>query len=321
MPQSAPAARRSSRANHAPGERIIEANGLEFCVEERGSPDGMPLILIMGLGAQMTLWPEPLLEQYVAAGFRVIRFDNRDIGRSSEIRERVEGSLPLAMLRFRLGLPVAASYTLHHMAEDVVALMDALDLSSAHIAGASMGGMVGQILAAQFPQRVRSLMLIMTSTNHPRAPLPELRVIWRLQGGGIKGHDEKAAVARALAFWRTVQSPRYQVADAEVRERLVRDYRRSYRPWGILRQMRAIMATGSLEPLSRQIRVPTCIVHGEADPLIRPPAARRLQQLIPGSKLHWMPGMGHDLPLPLLGEIVALNRQMAAAVESGSRAA
>ncbi len=306
---------------NGPSERMVQANGLTFCVEERGDPEGMPLIMIMGLGAQMTLWPEPLLDQYVAAGFRVIRFDNRDIGRSSEIRERLNGSIPLAMLRFKFGLPLTGPYTLHHMAEDVVALMDSLGLASAHIVGASMGGMIGQILAAQYPTRVRSLMLIMTSTNSPRGPMPDPRVIWRLQGGGIKGHDEQAAVARGLAFWRTVQSPRYRVPDEEVRERLARDYRRSYRPWGILRQMRAIMATGNLEPLSRQIRVPTCIVHGDADPLIRPSAARRLQQVIPRAQLHWMPGMGHDLPVPLLGRIVALNRQLAEGVETGPRAA
>ena len=312
----------TARMPQPPRERLVQANGLEFCVEERGAaPEGWPLILIMGLGAQMTLWPEEMLDQYVAAGFRVIRFDNRDVGRSSDIRARINGSTPLAMLRFKLGLSVDAPYSLHHMAEDVVALMDALELPTAHVAGASMGGMVGQILAAQFPRRVRSLMLIMTSSNSPRVPMPDPRVIWRLQGGGIKGHHEEAAVARGLAFWRTVQSPGYRVDDTVVRERLQRDYRRSYRPWGILRQMRAIMATGSLEPLSRQIRVPTCIVHGDADPLIKPAAARRLNKLIPDSRLHLLPGMGHDLPVPLLSRIVALNLELSAQVETPSRAA
>lgn len=296
---------------YRPRERMIRANGLEFCVEERGSPQGEPLLLIMGLGAQMTLWPEVMLEHYVACGFRVIRFDNRDIGRSSEIDARLTGSPLASMLRFKLGMPVTAPYTLHDMAGDVIGLMDALDLPQAHVTGASMGGMLGQILAGQFPRRLRSLTLIMTSSNSARTPMPDPRVIWRLQGGGIKGHDEEAAVARGLAFWRTVQSPRYPANDREVRQRLQRDYRRSYRPWGILRQMRAIMATGSLEPLSRQIGVPTCIIHGDADPLIRPAAARRLNRLIPGSTLHLMPGMGHDLPEPLLAKIVELNRTLA----------
>lgn len=287
-------------------ERLISANGIELCVEELGDPNGEPLLLIMGLASQMTLWPDALIQAYVAAGFRVIRFDNRDIGKSQEIKARVEGSPYAAMLRYKLGLPVPAPYTLHDLAADALGLLDALAIDRAHVVGASMGGMIAQILGATAADRVKSLTLIMTSTNSPRTPMPDPRVIWRLQGGGIVGHHEAAVVERGLNFWRTVQSPAFPVADAEVRERITADYRRSYRPWGILRQMRGILATGSLEALTRQIRVPTRIIHGDADPLVRPAAARRLNRLIPTADLNWLRGMGHDLPAPLLQEIARL---------------
>jgi len=294
-----------------PAERRISANGLEFHVEERGDPSGEPLLLVMGLGAQMTLWPEPLLEQLTEAGFRVIRFDNRDIGLSSEIKAPLGGSPSMAMARFRLGLSIEAPYTLHHMAQDLEGLMDALALESAHLMGVSMGGMISQLVAARSPGRVRSLTLVMTSSNSPRLPMPRLPVVWGLNGSGIKGHHEDAAVARSLALWRHLQSPAWPVSQEELEERIRRDYRRSYRPKGILRQMRAILATGSLVAASRRIQAPTRIVHGTADPLVRPAAARELRSLIPNSELSWFAGMGHDLPEPIFPEMVEQVRQLA----------
>lgn len=284
--------------------RYIESNGLTFCVEERGDPQGPPLLLIMGLGAQMTLWPEPMLERYARQGFRVIRYDNRDIGLSSAINASLGGHPLAAMARFRLGLKTDAPYTLHDHARDAVGLMDALGIDSAHVKGVSMGGMIGQLLAATHPERVRSLALVMTSNNSPRMPMPKPDVLWWLQGGGIRGHDEEAAVARGLGLWKHIQSPAYP-RDLVATEHHVRaDYRRSYRPKGILRQMRGILATGDLSDFSRRIRMPTMILHGTADPLIRPQAARRLHRLIPGARLHWIRGMGHDMPDELIDRMV-----------------
>lgn len=289
----------------------VTANGLEFCVEERGDPSGEPLLLIMGLAAQMTVWPELLLDQYVAAGFRVIRYDNRDIGLSSEINAPLTGKPLVAMGRYKLGLKVPAPYTLMDHAADAVGLMDALGLPSAHVVGVSMGGMIGQLLGARFPERVKSLTLIMSSNNSPRLPTPHPRVIWALQGGSVRGHDEDSAVARSMNLWQLIQSPDYP-KDLEVLETLIRsNYRRSYRPRGIMRQMRGILATGDLSSISREIQVPTAVVHGTADPLVRPPAALQLQQLIPGAELYWVQGMGHDLPEPLLPELAQYTRILA----------
>lgn len=295
-------------------ERWIEANGLEFCYEDRGPADGKPLVLIMGLAAQMTLWPEELLEQYQSAGFRVIRFDNRDIGRSSEIDGRLTGHPLGAMIRFRAGRRVPAPYTLHDMARDTAAFIEALGLESAHVVGASMGGMIGQLLAAEFPHRVRSLSLIMTSPNTPNLPMPDWRIIWCLNGANIKGHDEDAAIARSMKMWQAIQSPTFPMETDNLTARIRADYRRSYRPWGILRQMRAILATGDLSPQAANIVAPTQIIHGADDRLIKPKAARRLARLIPGSRLAILPGMAHDLPLPLINRIAQYTADLAADV-------
>jgi pimeloyl-ACP methyl ester carboxylesterase len=287
-------------------ERLIQSNGIELHVEERGDPKAPPVLLVMGLGCQMTVWPETLLQLLVDRGYRVIRFDNRDIGLSSKMEGKVRTPIPLAYARYKIGLPVTADYTLHDMAADIRGLMDALDLERANLVGVSMGGMISQILTAGAPERVNSLSLLMTSNNCPSLPLPDLQVMWRINGGGIRGHDIEAARARALAFWKTAQSPAYPMSREHILNRVETDYHRSYRPSGITRQMRAILATGSVEKYSRQILVPTQIIHGAADPLIKIGAAHKLAGLIPSARLEVIHGMGHDLPGPLLPRIADL---------------
>ncbi|WP_434049992.1 alpha/beta fold hydrolase [Marinobacter salarius] len=292
--------------NAMPETVHVQAGELSFCVETRGDPTGEPVIFVMGLGAQMTLWPEALLDQYVREGFRVIRFDNRDIGLSSHLKDRLEGHPVAVMARHRMGLPIAAPYTLHDMADDVCKVMDALSLTSAHLVGVSMGGMISQLVAANRPERVRSATLIMTSTNSPRLPMPKSKLIWRLAGIGAKGHDEAAVVARSLDFWKAIQSPGYPPREQEVRDRIVREFRRSYHPAGILRQTRAILATGSLSSATRRIRVPVSVIHGKADPLVRPAAAEQLGYLMPHARVEMIDGMGHDLPEPLLSRFAQI---------------
>lgn len=292
---------------YPPENQRVEANGLEFCVETRGNPDGEPVIFIMGLGAQMTLWPEPMLQAYADAGYRVIRFDNRDIGLSSHLKQRLKDHPLKAMAKHRIGLRVEAPYTLHDMAEDVCGILDGLAVSSAHVVGVSMGGMIAQVLAGNYPKRVRSATLIMTSTNSPRLPLPKAALIWKLAGIGVKGHHEEAVVERSLAFWQAIQSPAYPTPPDEVRERLTNDYRRAYYPAGILRQTRAILGTGTLSPVTRRIRVPTTVIHGTADPLVRSSSAEQLQYLIPHARLKLIEGMGHDLPAALVPDIVQIS--------------
>lgn len=283
-----------------PNTFYVDVGDLQFCVETRGNPDGEPVMFIMGLGAQMTLWPEALLEEYVREGYRVIRFDNRDIGLSTHLRDRLKGHPMAVMAKARMGLKIPAPYTLQDMAADVCGVMDALGLASSHLVGVSMGGMITQLVAATWPERVRSATLIMTSTNSPRLPMPKPSLIVRLAGIGSRGSDEEAVVERSMDFWKLIQSPGYPSRDEDLRERITFNYRRSYHPAGILRQTRAILASGSLSSATRRIRQPVAIIHGTADPLVRPMAAKQLGYLIPHARVELMEGMGHDLPAPLL---------------------
>lgn len=299
----------SQAASAEPQTFHVNVGDLQFCVETRGNPTGQPVVFIMGLGAQMTLWPEALLEQYVQEGFRVIRFDNRDIGLSSHLKDRLQGHPVAVMAKSRIGMNIAAPYTLRDMADDVCGVMDALGLASAHLVGVSMGGMITQLVAATLPERVRSATLIMTSTNSPRLPMPKPSLIVRLAGIGKKGSDEATVVERSMDFWKLIQSPGFPSRDDDLRERITFNYRRSYNPAGILRQTRAILATGSLSSATRRIRQPVAVIHGNADPLVRPTAAKQLGYLIPHARVELMDGMGHDLPEPLLPRFAEISME------------
>ncbi len=284
----------------------IPANGISICYEEFGKPTDPAVLLIMGLACQLTAWSLTLVNALVEKGFRVIRFDNRDIGLSTEMKLGAQVNMPATFLRYKLGRPIASPYDLHDMSDDAAALLDALDIASAHVVGVSMGGMIGQILAVRHANRVKSLSLLMSSDNSPWNPAPDPRVLWRLNGGGIKGHHLEAARARSLAFWKVVKSPLYPIEERAMLERLEANYHRSYRPAGVLRQMRAIMATGSLAGLGPKIRIPVKVVHGDADLLVRPLAAKKLAARIPEARLEIINGMGHDLPEQLVPRYVEL---------------
>ncbi|OZG74530.1 alpha/beta hydrolase [Hahella sp. CCB-MM4] len=285
---------------YRPKEKFITANGIQLCYEALGDPKGEPLVMIMGLGTQMTAWPPELLEPILEEGFRIIRFDNRDIGKSQELEFHQKVPAPIAYLRTKLGLKIDAPYLLHDMAEDTAALLKSLDIQRAHVLGISMGGMIAQLLANHAEIDVLSLSLLMTSNNHPKLPSPDLNTLWRINGGGIRGHDQESALKRGLAFWDTVKSPGFATPKDRILQRIARDYQRSYRPMGVVRQMRAIMATGSIEDYSKAITAPTLILHGSVDPLVKPKAAHWLKENIPHANLDMIPGWGHDLPLSLL---------------------
>lgn len=288
-------------AYYTPHEQFVNSGNedVPLCYEVLGQGEGVPLVLIMGLACQMTAWPPEFIEPLLAHGRKVLRMDNRDIGRSGEVKGGLRGPAPLAFARFKLGMPVNSAYTLPDLAADVIRVMDAAGVAQAHIVGVSMGGMVAQILAATRPERVRSLSLMMTSDNSPRLPMPDLKTLWKMNGGGVKGDDQEAALKRGMAFWKTVASPQYPTPEERIVQRISTDFARSYRPAGIVRQMRAILATGSLTRYARAIRAPTLILHGAADPLVRPKAAKNLSETIPHAHLEIIPGWGHDLPVPL----------------------
>ena len=285
-------------------------NGLQLSWEATGPEHGEPLLLIMGLGGQLIHWPEALCAQLVQRGFRVIRFDNRDAGLSGDGDRGLPTRIPQDWLRSRFGLPAQANYTLHDMAADATSLLDHLGITRAHLVGASMGGMIAQLLAATQPQRVLSLTSIMSSTNHPKLPPARFDVLWRMAGIGPRPKSREAVIRRSTAMLNRVGSPGFPTPLEYRRQLAGRAYDRAFRPRGIARQMQAILATGSIEPLLSQVRAPVQVVHGLADPLLRPVCGQRSAALMRGARLELIPGMGHDLApalMPRWSELIGAN--------------
>lgn len=284
-----------------------DANGIRLCYEDWGSLDHPPVVLIMGLGAQLVGWPEDLCQTLVDGGRRVIRFDNRDIGLSDKLSSPGhKTSTKLAYVRSRLGLPVTAPYTLHDMAQDVTGLLDVLEIDRAHIVGASMGGMIGQILAARHAERIASLTSVMSTSGARWLPQGKLKAIMRL--GMAPPSDERDEMIEHFATTlKIIGSPGFPMSRDERRERAAIGLDRAYHPAGTARQMMAVMASGPRTHLLRRISVPTLVIHGSKDPLVPLSHGRHTARVIPGARLEIIHGMGHDLPprlLPRLAELI-----------------
>ena len=297
-------ASRDSQLNslaHQPPQ-IARANGIELCYEIFGNADAEPMLLIMGLGAQMIHWDDDFCRQLAARGFRVIRFDNRDIGKSSKMSGGKRLS-PVELLKLRfLKIPVAAPYRLRDMAEDVTGLMDALHIGSAHLVGASMGGMIAQEIAISFPQRLRSLTSIMSTTGSPRVPPPTREAAAVLMAPPPATKEE--FFARFAQTWRILRVGRFPQDEALDQARAERTYERGLNPAGVGRQLRAILASGSRKERLRSVKAPTLVIHGTVDPLVHPEGGKDTAASIPGAKLLMIEGMGHALPIPMWPQII-----------------
>lgn len=288
-----------------------DANGVRIAYEEMGEDTAPSVVLIMGFTAQLTMWPLPLCEAIVDAGYRVIRLDNRDIGLSQKFDGvRVEGSMWPRMGRHFIGRPSTVPYTLVDMAGDVRGLLDHLDIDRAHIVGASMGGMIAQILAGSHPDRVDSLAIVFSSTNQPFLPPPSLPALNTLLAGPGQRATRDQIIDSIVKARQVIGSERFPVPIDELRAQVAADYDRNYNPAGIIRQFAATTGTGSLVPYSKRIQAPTVVIHGTADPLVRPACGKAVAKAIPGAKLHLIEGMGHSLPpqlLPQIGEVLVEN--------------
>ncbi|GAA3230018.1 alpha/beta fold hydrolase [Nonomuraea helvata] len=263
----------------------VAANGIDIAYESFGSPEGRPLLLIMGLGAQLIHWDEGLCELLAEQGHHVVRFDNRDAGLSTHFHD--EG-VPA------LGAP--SPYLLDDLADDAAGLMDALGWPAAHVAGASMGGMIAQALAIRHPERVLTLTSIM-STPGPSVAPPTEAALAALMARPPAGRE--AVLAHALRTWSVLGSPGFDLDHERISELAGLAYDRCFDPEGTARQLAAIMASPDRTELLAGVRVPTLVVHGEADQLIPVAAAHATAAAIPGARLVTYPGMGHDLPRPL----------------------
>ena len=276
----------------------VPANGISLEVEDHGSPRGEPLVLVMGLGMQLIAWEMGLVDLLTAQGFRVIRFDNRDIGRSQAFDHLGRPRLAAEALRFALGLRVASPYSLADMADDTVALLDELGLADAHFCGASMGGMIVQHVVGRHAARVRSATLMMTTSGASGLPGPTLRVRSALMipAPTPDPFDEDRAIDHFTRLYRLIGSRADLTRGQDLREKVRISIGRSYRPQGSARQLLAIVADRDRSPLLSGWDLPAQIIHGEADPLLPVAAARDLAAKIAGARLDIVPGMGHDLP-------------------------
>jgi pimeloyl-ACP methyl ester carboxylesterase len=277
---------------------LARTNGLELYYEDLGPAAAPPVVLIMGLAAQHVFWPDGVVAGLLAQGFRVIRFDNRDIGLSTKLRGARHDPLVRAYVKSALRRPVKAPYRLYDMAADTVGLLDALGLARAHLFGASMGGMIAQLVAARYPERVKSLSVIMTSTLDPKLPVPKPRVLLQLALTGKRSQGGRdAAIGEVVNTYRAIHGRGFAFDAEAVRERAAIAYDRSYHPRGRERQAVNILATGCFEPELARVAAPTLVIHGDDDPLVDVAGGRAVARAIAGSRLEIVRGMGHGMPL------------------------
>ncbi|WP_218952012.1 esterase EstB [Acinetobacter sp. YH12021] len=288
--------------------KVDLGNGIELHVEIGGKTEDPPILLIMGLGAQMLYWPDFFCKSLIDQGYRVIRYDNRDIGLSSKIRHKGPRLNTYKMMgRFSLGLQnQGAPYNLYDMADDAALLLERLGIEKTDVIGASMGGMIAQILAAKYSDKVNSLGLLFTSNNQPFLPPPFPKQLFSLLERP-KSQDENGIVDHSLKLFKVIGSPGY-VNQLEAMQTARKLYQRSYYPAGVLQQFLAILCTGSLLQLDKQIQQPTLVVHGSQDRLLPPGHGKAVAKAIPGAKFELIKGMGHDIPphfIPHLSELFA----------------
>jgi pimeloyl-ACP methyl ester carboxylesterase len=278
------------------------ANGIEIEYETAGDRSNPALLLVMGLGAQLTIWPDELFFGLADRGFHVIRYDNRDTGLSSNFASWGQANVLAAMQKAMKGEAVDAPYRLDDMAADAIGLLDALGIDRAHMVGASMGGMIVQIVAARYPARTRSLVSIYSTSGRPGLPPGKPEALAML--GSVPEDDTREArVAHGMKLRRVIGSPGYPMPEAELRAFVERNVDRSWYPEGAMRQYQAIIASGNRVELLKTVKVPTLVMHGEDDPLLPVDGGRDVAALVPGAQLQTIKGWGHDFPLQLVPDI------------------
>lgn len=284
----------------------LNANGIRIAFDTAGDPKAAPLLLISGLGLQLTAWPDEFVEGLVELGFYVIRFDNRDCGLSTKFEHAGTPSLTLAWLKSKLRLPVRSPYSLEDMADDAVGVLSALGVARAHVVGVSMGGMIAQLMAAKFRSRVLSLTSIMSSSGRRGLPGPTRAVRRAMLRGPRSDSELDAVVEHTVQLLQAIASPAYPTPEKHLRRRVARALRRNCCPGGALRQMLAVAASGDRSHELRSITAPTLVIHGAADPMLPLACGVDTAETIPNARLEVIEGMGHDLPVQLMERLLAL---------------
>jgi len=281
---------------------FVPANGIQLCYETFGDPANPPLLLIMGLAAQMIVWDDEFCAQLAARGFWVIRFDNRDIGMSTRFPKARTPRFAEMLLMQATGLRFRVPYALRDMAADTIGLLDALGIGSAHVVGASMGGAIAQELAIHAPARLRSLTSIMSSTGDPKLPGPRAKALARL--AKKVPLDRAGYVREYVATWAVLAGDHFPFDAERTARQGAASYDRGINPPGVARQMLAIIASGNRKKALRTVAIPTLVIHGTDDPLVPVPAAPDLSQTIPGAGLLLIEGMGHSFPREVWPRII-----------------
>ncbi|MGB0387202.1 MAG: alpha/beta fold hydrolase [Ardenticatenaceae bacterium] len=278
--------------------RTAQANGVELVYDSFGEPSAPPLLLVMGLGAQMIVWDEGFCEELAAQGYWVIRFDNRDIGLSTRF---TEAGVPNTFALMQ-GQAVEVPYLLRDMADDAVGLLDALGIQEAHVVGASMGGMIVQMMAIHYPERLRSVTSIMSTTGNPNLPQAKQEVLMLLFQPAPT--DRAAYLPHSVRVSRTLGGPHFPFDEERALKRAERVYERGLSPDGTTRQLAAIIASGSRKEALKSVTVPTLVIHGDADLLVRVEGGIDTAEAIPGAELLIIEGMAHSLPIETWPQIV-----------------
>lgn len=274
-------------------------NGIDITFEDKGPREAPAILLVMGLGGQLTLWPDEFVDALNERGFRTIRYDNRDVGLSTRFDAAGVPNIKWMVVKSVLGLPVRSAYTLADMAADGMALLDHLGVERAHIVGVSMGGMISQHIAARYPERVLSLTSVMSTTGNRRLPRSDKEAMRVLTSRPMSGAPEDM-IAFSVRAARVIGSPAYPADEDRLQRRVRADFERGWYPQGVARQMAAIVADGDRRAMLKGIRAPTLVIHGEDDPLVPLAGGRDTADNIAGARLMTIPGMGHDLPLALV---------------------
>jgi pimeloyl-ACP methyl ester carboxylesterase len=280
----------------------VKANGIEIEYETTGNSSDPALLLVMGLGAQLTIWPDALFEGLAKRGYFVIRYDNRDTGLSTDFGAWGMPNIPAAIRKAMKGETVDAPYRLNDMAADAIGLLDALGIKNAHMVGASMGGMIVQIVAARYPQRTRSMVSIYSTSGRPGLPVgkPEALAMLTAQP---EGPSREQRVKHGMKLRQVIGSPGYPAAQAELRAFVEKNVDRRWYPEGGARQYLSIIASGDRVDMLKAIKTPTLVMHGEEDPLLPIACGRDVASLVPGAEFQSYPGWGHDFPGPLIPTI------------------
>lgn len=281
--------------------QAILTNGIHIEYECFGPNTAPSILLIMGLGVPSTRWNIEICLGLVARGYRVIRFDNRDCGLSSHLDDAPVPNIGAALSS---GTHLDVPYTLDDMAEDCVLLLDVLSVDSAHIVGISMGGAIAQILAAQYPERTLSMTCIMSSTGNPSLPRPSPAATAALFAPLPKNKNRDSIVSDGVQRYRQVASPAYSIKESHLISMLEQEYERAFYPRGVVRQLAAILANGDRRALLQGIRIPSLVIHGEADPLVKLECGQDICNHLSDVTMIVIEGMGHDLPIELTDQLV-----------------